>query len=36
MVTADGEYGKMWVNYQKTTNWHIANSTSAESEGQAC
>ena len=36
LVTADGEYAKMWVNYQKTTNWHIANSTSAESEGQAC
>ena len=36
LVTADGEYAKMWVNYQKTINWHIANSTSAESEGQAC
>lgn len=36
LVAADGEYAKMWSNYQKSTNWHIKNTSDAESEGQAC
>lgn len=36
LVAADGEYAKMWSNYQKTTQWHIKNTSDAESEGQAC
>ncbi len=36
LVAAKGEYANMWANYQKTTNWHIKNSSDAESEAQAC